>query len=295
LPPEVTNWTVSCSSRNGATCPSTADLNLLREGQAITTWPAGGTLSFLATGTAPQVATGSNATLKFAAAVANASGSPDSNPSNDTPPLAQTVVNAPAVCNTVANPSALQLGSAAQAPHVNLIVGTGCTWSAQSSVPWLTVSPASGTGDTTLTLTVAANTTASELSGSVTVNDQRIVVTQSGITSNPCATLQLGREGDQIAPNGLTGGTSFGVTADSQCSWQAYSNANWITLTAGRGGTANGIVTYLVEPNASPQPRNGTITVGPKTFTVDQLGVTGTGDSSPGGGGGGADGGGDGA
>ena len=93
------------------------------------------------------------------------------------------MVKAAAVCNAVPNPSALQLGPAAQAPHINLIIGTGCTWSTKSNVPWLTVSPSSGSGDTTLTLTLAANMTALARSGAATINNQTILLTQSGI---PC-------------------------------------------------------------------------------------------------------------
>jgi uncharacterized membrane protein YgcG len=389
LPPEVLNWSVTCVARYGASCPSTSDLTRLREGQGITTWPAGGTLTLTATGTAPQVASGGNATLNFAAAVANASGSPDSTPANDMPPLAQTVVKAATVCNTVLNPSTLQLGSAAQTPHVSLIIGSGCQWGAQSSASWLTVTPAGGAGDATLALSLAANATIANRSGSVTVEGKTILVTQSGIPctftaapatlaftpagqnrpvlitapagcnwsamssaswlavspasgsgsasltitvqgntataarsgaltlgnltipvtqsgvtevaapistpANPCETLRLQREGVQVAAGGLTGAQSFDVIADGQCIWRAQSNAEWITLTAGGGASGNGTVRYVVEPNNNLQPRNGTLTVGTKSFTINQLGNVATdsgGDSGGDGGGGGGDGGG---
>ena len=290
LPGEVSNWSVVCAARYGATCPTTTDLTRLREGTPVVSWPAGGTLNFTAIGTAPPVASGGDATLRFAATLASASGSPDSNPSNDTPPLAQTVVKAAAVCNTVPNPTTLQLGPSQQTPRINLIIGTGCAWSAQSSAPsWLTVSPASGTGDAILNATLAANTANSERSGSVTVNGKTVLVTQGALppaSGSACDSLRLQRQGDQVAPGGLTGAQSFAVFADAQCTWRAESKVSWITLTSGNG-SGSGIVGYLVEPTYDVQTRTGTLTVGAKTFTINQLGNSDSSQNNNGGDGGG--------
>lgn len=126
LPVEVGNWSVSCAPRNGATCPASLEADRLREGQAIPVWPAGGGLTLTATGTAPPALSSADVTLNFAATVAGASGSPDAMPANDTPPVAQTVLTAPTVCNYVVNPLSLSLGPAAQSPRVGLVAGGGC-------------------------------------------------------------------------------------------------------------------------------------------------------------------------
>jgi hypothetical protein len=60
-----------------------------------------------------------------------------------------------------------------------------CSWTATSSAFWLTVSPATGQGETTLTLTIAANGTANTRSATVIVNEARATVTQAGGSSQP--------------------------------------------------------------------------------------------------------------
>jgi YVTN family beta-propeller protein len=67
-----------------------------------------------------------------------------------------------------------------------------------------------------------------------------------------------------------SGGTgSVSVTAPSDCSWTAVSNANWITITAD-GGSGNGTVSYTVAANTSASGRSGTLTIAGQTFTVGQ-------------------------
>jgi len=69
---------------------------------------------------------------------------------------------------------------------------------------------------------------------------------------------------------GASGGTgSINVSAGTGCAWTATSNASWITITGGAGGTGNGTVSYIVQPNINSS-RTGTITVGGQTFTVSQ-------------------------
>jgi serine protease AprX len=73
-----------------------------------------------------------------------------------------------------------------------------------------------------------------------------------------------------------TGGEGMiNVTAASGVNWTAVSNDAWITITSASGGTGNGVVTYLVRDNMTAAPRQGTLTVAGKTFTVIQNGPSG--------------------
>jgi hypothetical protein len=63
---------------------------------------------------------------------------------------------------------------------------------------------------------------------------------------------------------------SVSVTAPSGCNWTATSNAAWITLTSGNSGKGDGTVTYSVAANNTTSPRNGTLTIAERTFTVNQ-------------------------
>ena len=216
-----------------------------------------------------------------------------------------TVTQAGVPCTFSANPPSLALNAGAQSAQVALTAVTGCTWSATSSAPWLTASPPNGSGGTTLTISLAANLATASRTGAITVAGLSIPVAQAGTAeaaaapappTNPCATIRLQRDGDQIAAEGLSGDSSVAVLADAICAWSSQSMAPWLTVTAGGSGTGNGTIKYSVQANPDPQLRIGTINTAGKTFTVTQQGSaistrdTGSdsgGDSSGGGGGGG--------
>lgn len=70
---------------------------------------------------------------------------------------------------------------------------------------------------------------------------------------------------------GISGGTGSVtvIASNANCTWTVSSNAGWITVASGAGGTGNGIVDYTVAASAGPQ-RTGTITIGGRTFAVNQ-------------------------
>ena len=73
---------------------------------------------------------------------------------------------------------------------------------------------------------------------------------------------------------GTLGGVgSASVTTGSGCAWTATSNASWIRITAGSGGTGDGGVTYAVDVNLTLGNRIGTLTVAGQTVTVSQAGI----------------------
>ncbi len=69
------------------------------------------------------------------------------------------------------------------------------------------------------------------------------------------------------------GGGTVDVTAGPGCGWTAVSNDSWITVTGGAAGSGNDTVTYTVDANPTIIARQGTITIGGATFTVDQGGA----------------------
>jgi len=58
-----------------------------------------------------------------------------------------------------------------------------CSWTATSSASWLTVNPAAGQGETTLTLSIGANGTSSSRSATLFVNDAQVTLTQAAGSS----------------------------------------------------------------------------------------------------------------
>jgi YD repeat-containing protein len=91
---------------------------------------------------------------------------------------------------------------------VALTTEPGCPWVASSPVPWITVSPASGTGEATLTVTVAAHGSVAGRVAAVTIGGQEVVVEQGGAAGYVGSDRRLMGErlwpGQSIkSPNGL--------------------------------------------------------------------------------------------
>ena len=299
LPPEVTNWVFTCTPSGGAVCPTELIAAALRSGLRVATWPAGGVLTLKAIGTAPTIASGAEPSLTFAASVASASGNPDPNPANDTPPVSKTIVKAPATCNLAFNPPTLSLGPAAQPVNLGIIAGANCSWVVQARPSWLAISADNGTDDSTLVLQPVENTDSAARTGNLVISGKAIVVTQAGTPLARCGGVRLQRNGDQVTAVGLTGSTSFTVYAENQCVWSAQVGVPWIKVVSGASGKGNGAVSYIVERNDDTVDRFGEIDILGTKFTVKQAKSDGTGPGTDGQGGGdsggdGGDGGGDG-
>ncbi|MGD0772912.1 MAG: CARDB domain-containing protein [Candidatus Solibacter sp.] len=69
---------------------------------------------------------------------------------------------------------------------VGVMSGSGCAWTASSGVSWITIqSGASGTGNGTVTYTVASNNTSSARTGALTIGGQTFTVAQAAGASLP--------------------------------------------------------------------------------------------------------------
>jgi hypothetical protein len=152
-----------------------------------------------------------------------------------------------------------------------------CSWTATSSVPWITLldsdlaGGASRVGTSRATYSVAPNTTGVARSGNITQAGQTITFSESAGT--PC-TFALNPPSIEISSAAATG--SFSVTAsDPGCLWQAQSFGTGITVTLGGNGTSgSGAVNYSVTANTGG-PRVGSIVVasifaGGSAFAITQ-------------------------
>ena len=104
----------------------------------------------------------------------------------------------------------------------------------------------------------------------------QIVVSSTTPQGTGPYTLQLISECDYsiwptTASSVQSGGIgSISVFAGSGCSWSAFTNVPWITLTSVSAAVGHGIVTYQVAPNDSATPRSGTLTVANRSVTISQ-------------------------
>ncbi|MBI2839645.1 MAG: hypothetical protein HYX75_15140 [Acidobacteria bacterium] len=147
----------------------------------------------------------------------------------------------------------------------------GCAWTVSNGLPWVTITSAtSGTGNATVTYTVAPNAN-SMRSGYIQVN--------AGGFQAQYAVAQQGRSCPVVLTPGSAsyasggGSGSFGITETSGCGWTATSYDLWLTITGGASGT----VSYSVASTSSTTGRTGSIVVdtgaGNQTFIAMQNGV----------------------
>ena len=88
-----------------------------------------------------------------------------------------------AACTFTASPTSQTFSEAAGTGSVSVTAAGGCTWSATSNSSWLTISGgASGSGNGTTSYAVAANTSITPRTGTLTVAGRLISVTQAGLT-----------------------------------------------------------------------------------------------------------------
>ncbi|HYB21995.1 MAG TPA: fibronectin type III domain-containing protein, partial [Thermodesulfobacteriota bacterium] len=106
----------------------------------------------------------------------------------------EVVLNGAANCTYSLSSTAQSFGSSAGAGSVSVNVGAGCAWVAVSNVTWITItSNSSVTGGGTINYSVAANSSSSSRSGTITVAQQTFTVTQSG--APPYYTLSATKSG----------------------------------------------------------------------------------------------------
>lgn len=90
-------------------------------------------------------------------------------------------------------------------------------------------------------------------------------------TEAAACTFSLDPTSASFSAGGGTGSVTVTASAGT-CAWTAASNDNWVTVTSGASGTGSGTVNYSVGQN-SGTARTGTMTLGGRTFTVNQSGT----------------------
>jgi len=170
-------------------------------------------------------------------------------------------------CTFIVNPTSLSFTHFANTTSINLTSAFGCPWSASSNVPWITLSPTTGSGPTPIQLNIAANTDPIQRTGTVNIAGQPVTVTQlPGI----CALISPTSAAFPANAVGLTG--SVAVTAPVSCSWNAISTVPWVSVQGGFSGFGYGTVYFTVDTNQTGMDRSGTLNIGGNIFYVSQTG-----------------------
>lgn len=167
-------------------------------------------------------------------------------------------------CSFEVEPLTHSIPGTGGAGTVTVTAALGCSWSASSTVPWVTLTGiSSGSGNGTVSFLVAQST-GSARTGSISVAGRTVTVNQA----QGC-TIAIAPESSSVPASGGTG--TVNVTAAAGCAWAAASNADWITVTQGASGSGNGVVQFSVAATTG-SGRSGTLTIAGRTFTVNQAG-----------------------
>ena len=183
-----------------------------------------------------------------------------------------TVVQAAPSCTLTLDPSSAS--ALVGGGNGSFQVETNCVWGAASESSFLTLtSTASGTLNGTLNYAVAPNLCVASRSGAIGVQAGGSVGTEQTFQVN-----QAGSPGNlTLTPTSLTTSAAastgtLAIATDSSCSWSAYSDVSWLTLTGAATGSGNFSLPYRILANTSAQ-RTGSIHVGALLFTVTQQAV----------------------
>ncbi len=132
---------------------------------------------------------------------------------------------------------------------------------------WITIDfGQQGTGNGTAGFTVAADTDTPMRTGTITVGDQSITITQTGPSCN------FGINPTSANVSSLAQNGSFALSGLSTCTWSTSSNAPWLQVTSAASGTGPANISYAIQANPGTS-RSGMISVAGLTFTLNQAGA----------------------
>lgn len=139
---------------------------------------------------------------------------------------------------------------------------SGVSWMARSNASWITLTSTMGLGSGSLSYEVAANSSVTTRTGTITVAGQTYSITQTGVdvTLSPVLT-QLESSADIVL---LT------ITALNTTAWTVEPCSSWISVVSGGNGYGGGSATLAVAANPSWLERTGTVKVGSATLTIRQ-------------------------
>jgi hypothetical protein len=177
-----------------------------------------------------------------------------------------TITQAANSCTYSVSPTTVSAPPTGNNASISVTTGSSCAWTATSMAAWITItSGASMAGLGSTNYTVAANTTGSVRSGTLTVAGQTVTITQAATAG--CA-YSVTPATVSVASTGGSG--SVTVSTGAACAWTAGTAVTWITIISGTSMTGPGTVNYAVTRNPVTAARTATLTIAGRTVTVTQ-------------------------
>ena len=172
-------------------------------------------------------------------------------------------------CTVTITGTGISLSAKGGTKSITVKGDSDCAWSANTTNSFINITAgASGVGNGKVTFTVLPNTNTVALSGAITIGGQTYTVNQA---AGGC-TFSLSPKSGKLKAAG--GNATVKVKPKyTDCTWSAFSNDGFITITGGTNGVGSGAVSYFVPTNSTSMTLTGSITVAGETFTVIQAGV----------------------
>ncbi|MEI7911548.1 MAG: BACON domain-containing protein, partial [Verrucomicrobiota bacterium] len=156
--------------------------------------------------------------------------------------------------STPSMPTTASAGYAANSTAAIAVTDAGSVgWTIVSDQTWAVVSPLSGTGSSTVTVTCAANPNTTTRSATLTVGTQTCTLTQAAapaVTTIPAT-----------ASAGYAANSTASVAVTSNTTWSASSSQTWAVVSP-LSGSGNGTLTVTCAANPNTTTRSATLTVG---------------------------------
>jgi hypothetical protein len=114
-------------------------------------------------------------------------------------------------------------------------------------------------------LNIAANTTTTPRSGTITIAGTAVTVNQAAGTSCTITVTPL-----SLAPHFKGSDETLTISTSAGCAWNATSSVGWLTFPGGNSGSGGGTLTIRAAANNTGNPRVGMIVVGSASVTVTQ-------------------------
>jgi hypothetical protein len=220
--------------------------------------------TFVIPWTAPVVGTGSVRFYSAGVAVNGSNGSGGDSHVQAALPLTVTED----LTNISLSSSAVSFPSSGGTQSVEITSNTN--WTASESLTYLSVSPASGTNNGSISIKCDPNTSTVARTGTITVSgpgatSKSITVTQAGLS--PVL---------NVSPSALTfqdtGGVEF-ISIESNTTWNLSENLTFLSL-SGTTGSNSKMVAVFCQPNNSTLKRTGTITLSATGVPTKTINIT---------------------
>lgn len=140
----------------------------------------------------------------------------------------------------------------------------GASWSTNSEVDWVSISPAQSISTGDVTISVSPYNGVLDRVASLTIAGEVFVVTQTGTDVNISP--------KDIRKDSNTNIILVDVFAQSSTSWTVTPNDSWISVVDSGNGFGDSTVTLAIGTNPSYVNRTGTASIGSTVFEIEQSG-----------------------